>query len=84
MKITLGVTRMERIRNENISGTAKAEQFGDKVGETRLRWLRHVEMKDSGYTGQRMSKMKLTGRRKNGRPQIRFINVVKRICTELV
>lgn len=59
---------MERIRNENISGTAKVEQFGDKIGETRLRCFSHVEMKDSGYTGQRMSKMKRPGRREKWKP----------------
>lgn len=54
---------MDTIRKEHIRGTARVEWFRDKVGETRLRCFSHVEMKDSGYSGQRMSKMKRPGRR---------------------
>ncbi|KAF7640909.1 hypothetical protein LDENG_00006140 [Lucifuga dentata] len=34
---SLGVTRMDRIRNEYIRGTAHVRCFGDKVREARLR-----------------------------------------------
>lgn len=37
--MSLGVTRMDRIRNECIKGAAQVEQCGDKVGEARLRWF---------------------------------------------
>ncbi|KAI5613981.1 hypothetical protein C0J50_3702, partial [Silurus asotus] len=46
---SLGVTRMDRIRNKFIRGTAHAGRFGDKVREERLRWFGHVQRRDMGY-----------------------------------
>ena len=48
LKMLLGVTRMEKIRNENI----------------RLRWYGHLRRKDDGYIGRRMLRMELPGKRK--------------------
>ena len=42
LRFSLGVMRMDRIRNENIRGTAHVRRSGDKVRETRLRWFGHV------------------------------------------
>ncbi|KAK2920086.1 hypothetical protein Q8A73_002290 [Channa argus] len=39
LRFSLGVTRMDRIRNEYIRGTAHVRCFGDKVREARLRWF---------------------------------------------
>lgn len=36
-----------------------------------------VQRRDSGYTGQRKVNMKLSARRKRGRPQRRFMDVAK-------
>ena len=38
-KISLAVTRMDKIRNEYIIGTAQVGRFGEKVREARLRWF---------------------------------------------
>ncbi|KAL7854724.1 hypothetical protein SRHO_G00169140 [Serrasalmus rhombeus] len=43
LRFSLGVTRMDKIRNEQIRGTVKVEQFGDKAREARLRWFGRVE-----------------------------------------
>ncbi|KAL7867553.1 hypothetical protein SRHO_G00089370 [Serrasalmus rhombeus] len=77
LRFSLGVTRMDKIRNEQIRGTVKVEQFGDKAREARLRWFGHVLRRNSGYIGQRMLEMELPGRRRRGRPQRRFMDVVK-------
>lgn len=61
---------------EQIRGTAKVEWFGATVREAPLRWSGHVKRKDGGYTGQRMLKMELPGRRKRGKPQRRFMDAV--------
>ncbi|KAF7660222.1 hypothetical protein LDENG_00286240, partial [Lucifuga dentata] len=47
LRFSLGVTRMDRIRNEYIRGTAHVRCFGDKVREARLRWFGHVQRRDS-------------------------------------
>ncbi|KAK3541960.1 hypothetical protein QTP86_008149 [Hemibagrus guttatus] len=43
LRFSLGVTRLDRIRNEYIRGTAHVGCLGDKVREGRLRWFGHVE-----------------------------------------
>ena len=38
LRFSLGVTRMDKIRNECIRGTAQVGRFGEKTREARLRW----------------------------------------------
>ena len=47
-----------------------------KVREARLRWVGHVQRRDSVY-GRRMLEMELPGRRRRGRPKRRFIDAVR-------
>ncbi|KAI5085539.1 hypothetical protein C0J45_23706, partial [Silurus meridionalis] len=70
----LGVTRMHKIRNEFIRGTAHVGRFGDKV---RGRWFGHVQRRDMSYIGERMLRMEPPGRRKRERPRRRFMDVVR-------
>lgn len=63
---------MDRIRNENIRGTATVEKLGNTVRGGRLRRFGHVQRKDSGYTGRMM----LQGKRHRTRPKMRFMDVV--------
>ena len=78
LRFSLGVTRMDKIRNEYIRGTAQVGRFGEKTREARLRWYGHVLRKDDGYIGRRMLRMELPGKRKRGRPKMRFMDVVER------
>lgn len=55
---------------------AQADQLDDQVRELRLRWFGHVQWKDRGYIGQKMLNMELPDRRRRGRQQRRFIEVV--------
>ncbi|KAK3570545.1 hypothetical protein QTP86_022081 [Hemibagrus guttatus] len=48
LRFSLGVTRLDRIRNEYIRGTAHVGHLGDKVREARLRWFGHVQRRESG------------------------------------
>ncbi|KAK3519649.1 hypothetical protein QTP86_002806, partial [Hemibagrus guttatus] len=63
LRFSLGVTRLDRIRNEYIRGTANVGCLGDKVREARLRWFGHVQRKESEYNSRRMLDMELPGRR---------------------
>ncbi|KAK3554289.1 hypothetical protein QTP70_020155 [Hemibagrus guttatus] len=69
LRFSLGVTRLDRIRNEYIRGTAHVGRLGDKVREARLRWFGHVQKRESEYIGRRMLDMELPGRRQRGRPK---------------
>ncbi|KAK3540940.1 hypothetical protein QTP86_006406 [Hemibagrus guttatus] len=47
LRFSLGVTRLDRIRNKFIRGTAHVVHLGDKVREARLRWFGHVQRRES-------------------------------------
>ena len=64
LRFSLGVTRIDKIRNEYIRGTAQVVQFAEKTREARLRWYGHVQRKYAGYIGPRMLRMELPGKRK--------------------
>ena len=83
LRLSIGVTRMDKIRNEYIRGTAQVGRFGEKTRESRLRWYGHVLRKDDGYIGRRMLRMELPGKRKRGRPKGRFMDVVKEDMAEV-
>ncbi|XP_061605912.1 uncharacterized protein LOC133466337 isoform X1 [Phyllopteryx taeniolatus] len=77
LRFALGVTRLEKIRNELIRGTAKVRCFGDKIRESRLRWFGHVQRRNSEYIGRRMMRMELPGKRARGRPKRRLMDGVR-------
>ena len=81
LRFALGVTRLDRIRNDRIRGTAHVRRFEDKVREARLRWYGHVQRKEEEYIGKRMMKMELPCRRRRGRPKRTYIDVVKEDMT---
>ena len=41
----MGIKRIERIRNEEIRARAGEANISEKLRETKLRWLGHVERK---------------------------------------
>ena len=83
LRFSLGVIRMDKIRNRYIRGTAQVGQFGEKTREARLRWYGHVLRKDDGYIGRTMLRMELPEERKRGRPKRRFMDVVKEDMAEV-
>ena len=83
LRFSLGVTRMYKIRNEYIRGTAQVGKFGEKTREARLRWYGHLRRKNVGYIGRRMLRMELPGKRKRGRPKRRFMDVMKEDMAEV-
>ena len=73
LRFSLGVTRMDKIRNEYIRGTVQVGRFGEKTREARPRWYGHVLRKGDGYIG-RLLRMELPGKRKRGRSKRRFMD----------
>ncbi|KAK3518525.1 hypothetical protein QTP70_001508 [Hemibagrus guttatus] len=74
LRFSLGVTRLDRIRNKYIRGTAHVGHLGDKFREARLRWFEHIQRRESEYIGKRMLDMELPGRRQRGRPKRRYMD----------
>ena len=77
LRFSLGATRMDKIKNEFIRGTAQVRQIGDKVRQARLRWYGHVQRRNTEYIGKRMLCLELPGKRRRGRPKTRFMYVVR-------
>ena len=82
-RFSLGVTRMDKIRNEYIRGTAQVGRFGGTTRKARLRWYGHLRRKDDACIGRRILRMELPGKRKWGRPKRRFMDVVKEGMAEV-
>ena len=59
LQFSLGMTRMDKIRNEYIRGTAQVGWFGEKTREARLKWFGHIQRKDDRYIGRRILRMEL-------------------------
>ncbi|KAK3531746.1 hypothetical protein QTP70_027292 [Hemibagrus guttatus] len=55
LRFSLGVTRLDRIRNEYIRGTAHVGRLGDKVREARLRCFGHVQRRESRWNPKEFS-----------------------------
>ena len=83
VRYSLAVTRMDKIRNEYIRGTAQVGRFGEKTREARMRWYRHLRRNNDRYIGRWMLRMELLGKRKRGRPTRRFMDVVKEDMAEV-
>ena len=59
-----GVTKLNRIRNEIIRGTAKVGEISKKLQESRLKWYGHVLGREEEYVGKRV--MEVPGKRRRG------------------
>ena len=67
MRWMWGVTKMDRITNERISGTTKEGGISKKVRERRLSWYDHAMGRDDEYVGKRVMRMGVEGRGKGRR-----------------
>ena len=49
----MGVTRLDKIRNEYIRRMAHIDWFGCKLRESRLRWFGRMQRRDEDYVGEK-------------------------------
>ena len=76
LRWSLGFTRKDKIRNDEIRKIMEVGDITDKMQETRLRWLGHVVRRGDEYVGKRIRGMQV-GRKKRGRPRRRWEDCVK-------
>ena len=66
LRLAMGVTRKDKIRNEYIRGTVKVERLGMKMREGRMRRYGHVMRRDQEFVGRKMMEIEFPGKRKEG------------------
>ena len=71
----VGVTKLDRIRNERIRGTTKVGEISKKVQESRLKWYNCVLRREEEYVGKRV--MVVPGKRRRGRPKRRWLDNIQ-------
>ena len=77
-----GVTKLDRIRNERIRGTAKVGDISKKVQESRLKWYGHVLRREDEYVGKRVMVMEVSGKGRKGRPRRTWLDNIKNDLSE--
>ena len=73
-----GVTRMDRIRNNYVRGSAKVTQASKKIQEYRLRWFGHLSRRvNEGHVAREAMEMEMVGTRRRGRPRVRWRDCIR-------
>ena len=80
-----GVTRRDKIRNEHIiEGQQECMvQASKKITEKRLKWYGHVRRMKEEHIVRRMLDVDIPGKRRRGRPHLRWKDACKRDMTEV-
>ena len=77
------VTRRDKIRNEHIRGTTRVVQASKNITEKRLRWYGHARRMKEEHIVRRMLDVDIPGKRRRGRPNLRWKDSCKRDMTEV-
>ena len=78
------MTSRGNIRNEHIRGTTRVVQASKKITEKRLKWYGHVRRMKEEHIVRRMLDVDTPGKRRNGRPNLRWKDAYERDKTEAV
>ena len=78
-----GVTLRDKIRSESIRNDLGVMSIRNKVRENRLRWFGHVIRKPDEDKIKVVYKMEVDGKRKQGRPNLRWRDNIKKDLTDL-
>ena len=74
----IGVSRMDRVTNEEVRRRAGREkELVGRADQRVLRWFGHVERMDEHRMASRVLMAKVSGGRKRGRPRLGWMDGVK-------
>ena len=76
LKFECGITRLDKVKNEEVRSKLKVGQLGVKMREGSLRWFGHVVRREKRYVGRRVMAMEV-GKRKRGRPKRRWKDCIR-------
>ena len=76
LRFGCGITRLDKVKNEEVRSKLKVGQLGVKMREGRLTWLDHVVRREKRYVGRIVMAMEV-GKRKRGRPKGRWKDCIR-------
>ena len=69
LRCATGITRRDRVRNEETRKRLGVRDIADKVKGRRLQWFGHIERRPDDYVGKMVNKMRApTKKRQGGQP----------------
>ena len=78
LRSLVGVSRMDRVRNEEVRRRAGIEsELASRADQRVLRWFGHMERMDHYRTAERVLMAEVNGGRLRGRPSLGWIDFVK-------
>ena len=78
-----GVTRLDRVRNEEVRRrTGVVKGLAERAEQGLLRWFGHVERMDEEHLVKRIIRSDAMGERPRGRPRMGWMDGVKRALDE--
>ena len=83
LRWTIGVTRLDRIRTEVVRERLGVAPIVDKMRESRLRWLGHVERRENDSVINTARNLNVEGVRPRGRPKLRWKDTVEKDMKEM-
>ncbi|KAL1447116.1 hypothetical protein WDU94_005460 [Cyamophila willieti] len=78
LRSMIGKTRRDRIRNEIIRSRVGVDKLQDRIETSRLKWYGHVKRINEERLPNKYLEMKMEGRRKQGRPRLRWKDIINR------
>lgn len=79
LRAVKGVSRIDRIRNENIRRELGAKELSTTIDETRLRWFGHIQRMGANRPTRKIWEAKTGGRRTAGRPRATWDEEIGRV-----
>ena len=78
LRSLVGVSLMDRVRNEEVCRRAEIERdLASRADQRVLRWYEHVERMDEHRIARRVLVAKVSGRRVRGKPRLGWMDGVK-------
>ena len=78
LRSLVGVSRMDRVRNEEVRRRAGIErELASRRDQRVLRWFGHVERMDEYRMARRLLMAEVNGERARGKPRLRWMDGVK-------
>ena len=78
LRSLVGVSRMDRVRNEKVRRRALIEkELASRADQTVMRWFGHVERMDDYRMARRVLMAEVSGEQVRGRPRIGWMDGVK-------